>query len=285
MAATNPVPTGPPTALVAAIKRLLRPLIRLMLSYQVTYPMLLPLLKEVYVDVAEQEFPVAGREQTDSRISLLTGVHRKDVRRLRSEQHAGNEPPKHVSMAAEVIGRWTGVPEYLDSLGRPRALPRFARAGAIVSFEDLVQSVSKDIRPRVMYDEWLRLGVISLDEDGRVMLNISALVPQKGFDEKAYYFGQNLHDHVAAGAHNILGRTPSFFDRSVFSDGLDIAAAAELSQLANDYGMQSLLAMNRRAVELEEQVSRVSTPTHRINFGVYFFSEPVEATRSSDEHD
>jgi hypothetical protein len=96
-----------------------------MLSYQITYPMLLPILKEVFVDIAEQEFPVAGREQTDSRISLLTGVHRKDVRRLRDEQHADDEPPKTVSLAAEVVARWIGAPEFLDSLGKPKALPRF----------------------------------------------------------------------------------------------------------------------------------------------------------------
>jgi hypothetical protein len=136
-----------------------------------------------------------------------------------------------------------------------------------------------------LFDEWLRLGVIGLDADDRVALNIDALNPQKGFEEKAYYFGQNVHDHIAAGAHNLLGRKPSFFERNVFSTDLDIAAANELAQLANDYGMQSLMAMNRRAIELEEQVGRVSTPTHRINFGVYFFAEPAQATRGPDEHD
>ena len=72
----------PASSLVAALIRLLRPLVKLLLYHGITYPFLADLLKSVYVEVADREFPVEGKKQTDSRVSLLTGVHRKDVKGL-----------------------------------------------------------------------------------------------------------------------------------------------------------------------------------------------------------
>ena len=66
-------------------------------------------------------------------------------------------------------------------------------------FEDLVASISTDIRPRAVLDEWQRLGVVEVDDAGLVRLVVGAFVPARGFDEKAHYFGRNLHDHLAAG--------------------------------------------------------------------------------------
>ena len=81
--AVSPMAGLPAPALVRALRRLLRPLVRLLLAKQVTYPFLANLLKAVYVEVAEREFAIAGKSQTTSRLSLLTGIHRKDAERLR----------------------------------------------------------------------------------------------------------------------------------------------------------------------------------------------------------
>ena len=67
-----------------------------------------------------------------------------------------------------------------------------------VSFETLVASVNTDIRPRAVLDEWLRLGVVQIDDSDQVCLVVDAFVPEKGLDEKAFLFGQNIHDHLAA---------------------------------------------------------------------------------------
>lgn len=82
--ALNAIAYHPPSML-SALRRVMRPLVRLMLRKGVTYTMFADLLKEVFVDVAHREFRLDGTVPTDSRVSLLTGVHRKDVRRLRSE--------------------------------------------------------------------------------------------------------------------------------------------------------------------------------------------------------
>ncbi|MGB8275288.1 MAG: DUF6502 family protein, partial [Alphaproteobacteria bacterium] len=67
---------SPPPSLVAALRRLLRPLVRLLVAEGIPFMYFTNLLKGVFVDVAVEEFRIKGKEQTDSRISLLTGVHR-----------------------------------------------------------------------------------------------------------------------------------------------------------------------------------------------------------------
>ena len=70
-------PTEKTTAILRqALRAVLRPLVRLLLQNQLTYPAFAALLKEVYVELADAEFRLSGKRQTDSRVSLLTGIHR-----------------------------------------------------------------------------------------------------------------------------------------------------------------------------------------------------------------
>ena len=132
--------SGPPEAILKSLKWLLRPLVRLLLAHQITYPMVIRMLKSVYVEVALGDFPVVGKQQTDSRISLLTGVHRKDIKRLREGAFAVDKAPTEISMVAQLVALWTGAHEYLDELGDPKPLPRLPRDDHAYSFEELVNT-------------------------------------------------------------------------------------------------------------------------------------------------
>src|SRR5918992_596982 len=108
---------APPASLIAALRHLLRPLVRLLTSQGVTYPMLADLLKQIYVDVAVQHFGLKGDPPTDSRVTLLTGVHRKDVKRLResaSGAPAGEAMPQLVALGAQLAAAWTTPHEFRD---------------------------------------------------------------------------------------------------------------------------------------------------------------------------
>lgn len=283
-------PGQPPAALVKAIRKLLRPLVRLMLSYQITYPYLINLLKSLYVEVAEQDFPVDNKRPSDSRINLLTGVHRKDVKRLRAELAEPERIPATISIGAQLIAHWLGAEDFLDPDNRPRPLPLRGAGPQETSFDDLVERVCKqDIRPRVILDEWLNLDIAHIDEQDRVVLNTGAFTPQKGFDEKAFFLGKNIHDHISAGAHNLLGRTPSHFDRSVYYDRLSAQSTEELSRLADEAGMQALRTVNSEAMRLQkrdadqELTAQTGKPeTYRINFGIFNYNTPYDATPQSE---
>ena len=222
MSDSDPPRVTPSRALVQALRHAMRPLVKLMLSRGVTFTYASELLKSLFVEVADRDFRLDGKVPTDSRVSLISGVHRKEVNRLRQTLDSGEETvPEVISLGAQLVAQWMGTPPYVDDAGQPQPLARFASEGAELSFETLVGRVSRDIRPRVVLDEWLRLGVVHIDELGRVCLNVGAFVPTKGFDEKSFYLGHNLHDHAAAAAHNLLDGEPPFMERSVHYEGLE----------------------------------------------------------------
>jgi hypothetical protein len=247
-------------------------LVRLLLERQLGYPLLANLLKSVYVEVAERDLVIRGRTQTDSRISLLTGIHRKDVKRLRRELADGGSTPPTRSLGALLVSRWLAEPDFQDEDARPRPLPRRSAALGGASFESLVASVSKDIPARSVLDEWLRLGVVVVDADDRVRLRANSFVPEHGLDEKLHFFGRNLRDHIAAGAHNLLKKGRPFLDRSVYYDRLSAESAEELARLAHEAGSELLLRLNQRARELQTRDADAVAANHRMTFGTYFYS-------------
>ncbi len=265
--------TKPSPALVASLRRKFRPLVKFLLASGITYPILSELLKGIFIEVAENDFQLPGKEQTDSRINFLTGIHRKEVKRLRNTRHNDLAIPESVPLGTQLVARWIGNQDYLDQEGSPLPLPRLIKQGGKQSFEALVTSVSRDIRSRAILDEWLNLGVVNIDEHDRVCLNIDAFVPENGYDEKAHFFGDNLHDHIAAAAHNMLGNKPPFLERAVFYDQLTVESINKIAELAEQSGMEVLKKINRCSLELQEADKNAENNVHRYRLGIYFFSE------------
>jgi Family of unknown function (DUF6502) len=258
------------------LRKVLRPLVRLMLSQGINYAMVLEDLKRVFVSVAEDEFKIDGKEQTNSRITLLTGVHRKDVQRIRDENNEHFEPP--YSIGAQIFGLWLGDSKYLDASGQPLALPRLASKGD-VSFESLVASVSKDFRARPVLDEWLRLGFVSIDYNDYVRLNVQAFIPNQDLEYKLSFLGMNVHDHMSAAVSNLNNQAEPMLERCVYYDGLTATNVDILHELAKQNGMNTIKALNRRAAALKAaqtepgKVARRESDkaNQRMNFGVYFY--------------
>ncbi len=267
---------SPSPAFVRALRMALRPVVRAVMAQGITFPYLAELLKSLMVEVADKHFSLDGKPSTDSRVSLLSGVHRKDVNRLRKLPDSLDEKiPSVVSLGAQLVAQWMGNQLYTNEQGVPLALPRYISDGGQVSFEGLVKGVNSDIRSRVVLDEWMRLGVVSLDGEQRICLNDQAFIPAKGFDEKAFYFGHNLHDHAAAAVHNLSGAQPAFMERSVHYNGLSAESMQHIEAQSKQWGMQALLAVNKIAMEREkiDVMAQAVAPQQRMTFGVYFYAE------------
>lgn len=265
----DPAPSPTTAQLYPPLARLLRPLVRLCISAGMTFPALSQLLRELYVNVAEHDFALSGKEQTDSRVSLLTGIHRKEVSRLRGAGAPVNAVPATVSRTSAIIALWLASPRFCDETGRPLALPRNAD-GSSPSFEELVSSVTRDVRPRAVLDEWLDRRIVTIDADDNILLAETAFVPQHGDDDRLYYFGRNLQDHLAAATANILDSKPPFLERAVHYDGLSAELAARLEARSRELAIDMLQTLNREAHAASE-ADRGGE--HRWNCGVYVFRE------------
>ena len=255
----------------APVARLLRPLVRLFVARGITFPALTTLLRELYVNVAEYDFALSGKEQTDSRVSLLTGIHRKEVARLRGAGAPVSVVPAALSRTSRIIARWLADPKFTDAAGHPLPLVRVAE-GNSPSFETLVASVTRDLRPRAVLDEWLDRGLARLDAEARVVLAEAAYVPKGGGEPQLYYFGRNLHDHIAASVANVMGEAPRFLERAVHYDGLSRELAERLEARAREIAMEALQQANREAHAACE--TDPGGP-YRWNFGLYVYAEDV----------
>jgi hypothetical protein len=257
---------------------ILEPLVVLLMEHGVTYPQLAEVLKTVFIKIAEREFAADQRRLTDSKLAVTTGIHRKDIRRLRemmalpaSQERA--ELPQ--SLTAAVFTHWLTDPDYCDRNGQPKPL---ARHGASPSFEALVRSISKDVHPRTVLNELARLEMV-VEDDELLRLKAEAFVPNPDFTQMLDYLGASLHDHAAAATHNVLGKAPAFLEQSIFSDAIAAPAVEEIATLVRQEWKHLLKAAVPRIAHHETnyqqqyRAQQGNTGSTRIRFGMYFFAE------------
>jgi len=257
--------------LAKAVRTMLKPLVKLLISQGITYIGLLEMLKRTYVEVAEESFALKNKRQTDSRISLLTGVHRKEVKRIRSELDTPlTEQELKASKSAQMMALWTGHQAFLDEQGQPAPLNRNASEGE-PSFETLAYRVSKDKHPRSVLDEWLNQKVVFINPDGKIQLNEAGYVPSKDFEEKLFFAGKNIGDHLAVVAHNLAGETPPLFDRAVYYHNLTPESVNALETEAKTKMMQVLTEINQQASQYQAQDKTKENAQSSMHLGAYFY--------------
>jgi len=257
-----------------AVLRLLKPAVALLLRHGVAYPAFAAALKPVFLEAARDELRRAGHKQTDSAVSLLSGVHRRDVRtlgRLAADDDALDALDAPLNLASQVVGRWLSDPAYVDEEGHPHLLPRYGEAP---SFDALVAATSSDIRARSVLAELERLGIARL-EDGAVRLLEPGFVPREGFDEGMALLRDNLQDHLAAAVQNVSGQG-NFLEQSVYVDQLTAESAQQLHALSARIWRQAFRSVMREA-QLRFDADQAHAPAdqrvHRARFGAYFYAE------------
>jgi len=269
-------------ALVKAVTLLCTPLIRLLIEKGITFPQFRELMKELYVEVADKNFALDDKKPSDSRIFVLTGIHRKDIKRIRMQsQQEDQQITSSASLSGELVARWSSMPEYLDDKGKPRPLQKSGN-DTDAGFEQLVSSVNKDVRPRVILDEWLRLNIVRLKDD-YVVLNKLAFVTNKEFKEMAYYLGHNVHDHVASCVSNILSEEDPMLERSVYYASLTEQSVKKLNTIASKKGDDLLQHLNKQAIKLYDADKHKDDAKYRIRLGVYWYQAQLEANAESSK--
>jgi hypothetical protein len=256
------------------VLRVTRPLVRLLVRSGVPYQAFATALKHVFVEAARAELTDRSMAQTDSAVTLLSGVHRRDVRNLSrpaSSRKSADEAPR--SLPAEVVARWMSDPAYLDAERAPRLLARSSEA-ASGSFDALVEGVSRDVRPRAMLDELLRLGAVREDPGGIRLLG-TGFAPRQDFEAMSRLFADNLADHAAAAAANLQGER-NFLEQSVFVDEISEASAEKLQRVSVQAWKQAFrTVMEEAQARFDDDAAgeEAGRRRHRARFGVYFYTD------------
>lgn len=264
-------------ALAAAVLTLLRPLIRLLLRYGIPYGAFADLAKRVYVETAAEEFTIPGRKQSQSRVSVLTGLSRKEVKRVTSLPRPDDQGAvDRYNRAARVISGWTRDPAYRDADGNPAVLEVESPDR---SFAALVRKHSGDVPARAILDELGRVGAVALDDAGRVHLLARAYVPQSGEADKLAILGADVSDLIACIDHNLqCSPQEAFFQRKVSYDNLPNAAAREARDLAAERAQRLLEDLDgwMAARDRDSNPQAFGEGRSRAALGIYFYEEDVD---------
>ncbi len=270
-----------------ALHAVLAPLVRLLLASGIDYTRLAAELKPLFVEQAQQELLRSGQRDTDSAISALSGVHRKDIRSWRFDGLSGRIA-QEVSVSSQVFARWMQDPQYRDRSRRPRALPR---SGPAPSFDTLARAVTQDVHPYTILTELLRLGLVQVQKFKGVETVVphrDGFVPPAGSRELLELFGANLSDHASAAVGNLLGASP-ILEQSVYAQGITEDSARVLAELARKLWAQARAEMIAEATRRYDADRERDDATCRMRFGAYFWAPPEEQVprgeRDTDEGD
>ena len=264
-----------------SVLHMLRPAVRLMLRHGVAYPAFAAALKQVFLQAAQDELKHQNMAPTGSAISLLSGVHRRDVRNFTRLGEPLATPQGFTGLASQVVARWMSQDLYLDENLTPLQI---ARSGPIPSFDALVQAISQDVRPRSVLDELVRLG-LAAEDGGQIRLLTHPLVPKAGLPEMAEQFQNNLQDHIAAASENLHAvggsgnKLDDFLEQSVFVDEITTDSVVRLhatSAQAWKLAFQTVMRDAQRSFDHDAVHATPEMRNQRARFGVYFYSTPMQ---------
>ena len=264
-------------ALESALYRIFAAVARVALKRGLPYDAVAEVAKRAFIDVAYHEFTIAGRKQSASRVSVLTGIHRKEIARvLAAPDPEDRETSSRVTCAAAVVAGWRRDRAFADRRGVPAVL---TFDGTAESFAELVRRYGRgDIPARAVLDELLRVGAVERRADGRIKLVVPAYLPEKTSPEALTILGTDVSDLIAVIDHN-LGSAPGegFFQRKVSYDNLPVEAVVKIRARVEREGQALLEKLDdaMSALDRDANPDASGSGRKRAMLGIYYFETDV----------
>lgn len=255
--------------LAAALRHLLRPLVRVLLRHGMAYGDFADVAKSVYAESAREDFVLPGRKSSDSRVAILTGLTRKEVRALR--EAAVGERLANTNRATRVLSGWHQDPDYTGLDGEPRVLPLEGKG----SFAELVRRHSGDMPIRALLEELRRVKAVRLEGKDKIKVLARAYVPAAGDLEGLRMLGTAMHDLASTIDHNLArDGDPARFQRTVYSDRVPVRAIPILRRIVAERGQRFLESLDDwlSAHELDPR-EPAKDEAVRTGVGIYFFQD------------
>jgi len=257
--------------MLAASIRILTPLVKLLLRYGITYAAFSEMSKKVFYEVAKNEFAIAGKKQTHSRISTITGLSRKEVARIESLPDKPNElNTMGINRAARVISGWVKDSDFLSANGEPADL---AFEGGENSFSHLVKRYSGDITARTIADELSRVDAITTTGNGLIKLNKRAYVASASDQQKLIILGADVSDLIKTIEHNIENPAQPHFQRKVSYNYIPSEHLTHLKEELTRISQSSLEAMDKvlSGHQAKNITANETNNYSRLGVGIYYF--------------
>jgi hypothetical protein len=273
------MPNGLKQAAFASSRLLLKPVVRLLLRCGVTWKELAELAKLVYVEVAAEDFGKHGRPTNASRIAILTGLSRREVKRVKEalgeRGAAGFMAVERINHASRVLSGWHQDAEFLGAASRkPRLLPLEGER----SFATLAKRYAPDIPPTAMLKELEGVGAIRVTKEGRVRALARYFMPVSLDPDAVVRAGSVLRDLAGNVVYNQLRADAqrSRFEGRATNVRVRRVARKAFEKYLEARGMAFLEEVD--AWLSAHEANAAGEKTDRLGVGVYLIMDDEEAS-------
>jgi hypothetical protein len=252
----------------------MRPIVKILLRYGISFSEFAETAKTSFVDVATSEFGIRGRPTNISRVAVMTGLTRKEVRRLRNKIADVHDPVSVKSTPiSEILSRWHAERDFLDASGRPAPLEF---SGGRNSFSDLVKKFGGDVPPGAMRTELKRVGSVEEDGKGRLRVVRRSVIPTDNTD--------NLVTSLVHGVYPLLSTVALNSDPDKEREGIPQFTAYSLGIREDDLKRLRRISYDRLSAAAEsfddlfmayESLKGESEESsgNAVSVGLYYFEE------------
>ncbi len=268
--------------IIKSLLKVLKPLIRILLKHGVSYAEFADLSRRIFVDIADNEFALTGRKQTIARIAVLTGINRKDVKRIREEPLVAADHPSKHNRAARVVTGWMQDHEFKNEDGSPKALTVGDHQS---SFYQLIRHYSGDMPARAILDELIRVGSVNYNSQNQIVTLLQpSYVPRNSQISMLDVGLQAIGDQLDTIDHNLnTDWDDSRLQLSVVYDTISDASKRDLKPIVSEKAMEMVQNLDSLMLQFADQnisdaCMPLKKPSSRVGIGIYYFDTREENT-------
>jgi hypothetical protein len=272
----------PKTSVLKAFRHLLRPIVRVLLRNGVTWKEFADLGKEVFVDVARNDYGIDGRPTNVARVALMTGLRRHEVTRIKKVL-AGDEEPEEPApnRISQILTAWHVDPDFLAADGTPAVL---AAAGEGASLVTLLKRYAGDMPHSAVVKELELLGLVKAGSSG-YRVTSRDYIRSAADPDLLRQAAVALHDHATTLAHNVDSKRtePPRFERMATHRALPrrhVNAFRELLEREGQAFLERIDAwLSDRAAAATKTRGTSRERTVRTGIGVYLIHDDERGER------
>ncbi len=199
------------------LQLILRPVVGFALKHGIKLSEIVEKIKRIMVEIAISEFVSEKEIPSSSAISAMTGVHRKDVRRIVNSKDS-SRPVKN--LVQRILGQWQNDLRFSNGRGRPRQINIIGEHSEFVA---LVKSVSTDLNPYTVLAELERLGFV-VRKKNKLKLNARVFIAKGDYLQGFNILAKDYQDLIHAVEENVKSSEPRNLHLRTEYDNVDIEA-------------------------------------------------------------
>lgn len=253
-----------------AVRNILTALVRTLLRNGMAYGEFDQIARKVFADVAFRDFAPSGKKQTVSNVAILTGLNRKEVKRmLEIDENQSETGERQYNRSIRVIGGWINDPDYLRVDGVPRDL---AHDGD-VSFSSLVRKYSGDMPVAAMQNALTKSANICMTDDNHVRLLSHAYLPANDPIEHITILGVDAGQLIDTIDHNIIADAGDLrFQRKASSHQVSVDTIPAVKRFLARKGQAFLEEIDHYLTEHESEDGENT----ELSIGVFYHQSPMD---------